>query len=244
MEKRQFAVGAFEGPLDLLWSLIHENKINIFDIPIALITEQFLDYLDWAVDLDLQDLSEFYFWASKLVCMKSHLLLPQQVRGEEGEDEVDIRDELVEQLIEHQRFKKLSALMEEREEVSQWSFERKGIERTLPLDNDTQWQKVDSWALLLDMQKIFKSLTDLRRGNRIMDLSEDISPKEKIALMSELLEERDECMFTQLITRRGNAMDVVCAFMAILEAVKLELIEIYQNVIFGDIKICKKTQVA
>ena len=242
MEKRRFTAGAFEGPLDLLWSLIHENKINIFDIPIALITEQFLDYLDWASELDLQDLSDFYFWAAKLACMKSRLLLPVQARGDETEDEVDIREELVEQLIEHQRFKKLSALMEQREEVSEWSFERKGIERTLPLDDDIQWQKVDSWALLLDMQKIFKSLTDLRRDNRIMDLSEDVSPKEKIALMSELLEERDECMFTDLITRRGNALDVVCAFMAILEAVKLELVEIFQNVMFGDIKICKKIQ--
>ena len=244
MEKRRFTAGTFEGPLDLLWSLIHENKINIFDIPIAIITEQFLDYLDWAVDLDLQDLSEFYFWAAKLVCMKSRLLLPAKASVEKTEEDVDVREELVEQLIEHQRFKKLSALMEEREEVSEWSFERKSIERTLPLDDDTQWQKVDSWALLLDMQKIFKSLTDLRRGNRIMDLNEDISPKEKIALIVELLEQKDECMFTDLITRRGNALDVVCAFMAILEAVKLELVEIFQNVMFGDIKICKKHQAA
>ena len=241
MEKRRFTAGGFEGPLDLLWSLIRENKINIFDIPIAQITEQFLEYLDWAQQLDLQDLSEFYFWAAKLVCMKSRLLLPPQARGDESEDEVDIRDELVEQLIEHQRFKKLSELMEAREDVSAWSFERKAIERTLPVYEEDQWQKVDSWTLLLDMQKIFKSLTALRRENRIMDLSEDISPKEKIALMSELLEERGECMFTQLITRRGSAMDVVCAFMAILEAVKLELVEIFQNVMFGDIKICKRT---
>lgn len=244
MGKRQFAVGAFEGPLDLLWSLIHENKINIFDIPIAQITEQFLEYLDWAQQLDLQDLSEFYFWASKLACMKSRLLLPHEVRGEDSDDSEDAREELVEQLIEYQRFKKLSALMEERQDVSEWSFERKGIDRTLPLDDENLWQKVDSWSLLLDMQKMFKNLTDLRRNKRIMDLSEDISPKEKLALMSELLEERNECMFTQLITRRQNALDVVCAFMAILEAVKLELVEIYQNVMFGDIKICKKIQAA
>ena len=243
MEKRRFAAGSFEGPLDLLWCLIRENKINIFDIPIAQITEQFLQYLDLAQQLDLQDLSEFYFWAAKLVCMKSRLLLPPQVRVEESADEVDMREELVEQLIEHQRIKKLSELMEQREEVSAWSFERKAIERMLPLGEETQWQKIDSWTLLLDMQKIFKSLTDIRRGNRIMDLSEDISPKEKIALMSELLDEQGECMFTDLITRRGSALDVVCAFMAILEAVKLELVEIFQNVMFGDIKICKRNRI-
>ena len=73
---RKYTAGNFEGPLDLLWSLIRENKINIYDIPIAEITEQFLDYLDYAVELNLQDLSEFYLWAAKLVCIKSRMLLP------------------------------------------------------------------------------------------------------------------------------------------------------------------------
>ena len=69
---RKFTAGQFEGPLDLLWSLIRENKINIYDIPIAEITDQFLDYLDYAVEINLQDLSEFYSWAAKLVYIKSY----------------------------------------------------------------------------------------------------------------------------------------------------------------------------
>lgn len=241
----KFTAGQFEGPLDLLWSLIRENKINIYDIPIAEITEQFLDYLDYAVETDLQDLSEFYSWAAKLVYIKSRMLLPVEVKYDDDESMEDPRTELVEQLIEYQRFKKLSALMEEQEEQSEWSFERKKIERMLPFEqDDSQWQKVDTWALLQDMQKIFRNLTNMNQDERILNMNEDISPNEKITLMNELLDKKGECMFTDLITRKGNELDVICAFIAILEAVKFRMAEIWQNKMFGDIKICRKKQAA
>ena len=157
-KKRKFTAGQFEGPLDLLWSLIRENKINIYDIPIAEITDQFLDYLDYAVELDLQDLSDFYIWAAKLAHIKSRMLLPVEVSYDDDDME-DPRDELVEQLIEYQRFKKLSILMEEQEEQSEWSFERKKIERFLPFtDDENQWEKMDAWSLLQDMQKTFRKV--------------------------------------------------------------------------------------
>ncbi len=242
---RKFTAGQFEGPLDLLWSLIRENKINIYDIPIAEITEQYLDYLDYAVETNLQDLSEFYAWASKLIYIKSRMLLPVEVSYDDDESMEDPRTELVEQLIEYQRFKKLSLLMEEQEEQSEWSFERKKIERFLPFEEDeSQWEKMDTWSLLQDMQKIFRNLTRMDSLSGTLNISEDITPNEKIALMNELLEKNGECMFTDLITRRGNELDVICAFMAILEAVKLNLADIYQNKMFGDIKICRKKQAA
>ena len=238
---RKYTAGNFEGPLDLLWSLIRENKINIYDIPIAEITEQFLDYLDYAVELNLQDLSEFYLWAAKLVCIKSRMLLPVEVKYDDDESMEDPREELVEQLIEYQRFKKLSELMEEQEEQSEWSFERKKIERILPFEDDeAQWEKMDTWQLLQDMQKIFRNLTNVNPDERILNMKEEITPNEKITLMNELLEKNGECMFTDLITRRGNELDVICAFMAILDAVKMKIADIYQNRMFGDIKICKK----
>ncbi len=242
---RKFTAGQFEGPLDLLWSLIRESKINIYDIPIADITEQFLDYLDYAADTDLQDLSEFYSMAAKLVYIKSRMLLPVEVAYDDDESMEDPRTELVEQLIEYQKFKKLAELMEEQEEQSEWSFERKKIERILPFENDeTMWEKMDTWQLLQDMQKIFRNLTNVNPDQKILDMNEDITPPEKIALMNELLDKKGECMFTDLITRKGNELDVICAFMAILEAVKMKMADIYQNRMFGDIKICKKKTAA
>ena len=122
--KHKYRAGEFEGPLDLLWTLIRESKVNIYDIPIAQITEQYLEYLDYAVQTDLGDLSEFYSWAAKLIYIKSRMLLPVEVAYDD-EDEEDPRAELVEKLIEYQKFKKLSSLMEEQEDDSEWNFERK-----------------------------------------------------------------------------------------------------------------------
>lgn len=235
----------FEGPLALLWSLIRENHYNVYDIPISDITEQYLDYLDYAINPDLQDLSEFYSWAAKLIHIKSRMLLPVEVSYDDDESMEDPRLELVDQLIEYQKFKKLSVLMEEQEEQNEWCFERRKIERLLPFEeSEDMWEKMDTWALLESMQKIFSSINNLNTADRILAPAEEITPNEKIALMNELLDRKGECMFTDLITRLGNLLDVVCAFMAILEAVKLQMADIYQNKMFGDIKICRKKKVA
>ena len=238
--KRRFAAGEFEGPLDLLWFLIHKSEINIYDIPIAQITEQYLEYLDYAVQTDLGDLSEFYKWAAMLLNMKSKMLLPVEITYDDEEIE-DPRQELVDKLIEYQKFKKLSELMEEKEESAEWSFERSKIQRVLPFDErESDWEQIDTWDLLQQMQKLFKSMVSQYSNEKILNMYEEISVNEKITLMNELFEKKNECMFTDLITRESNEMDIVCAFMAILEAVKFKMITIFQNKLFGDIKICKR----
>ena len=235
--KHAYKAGKFEGPLDLLWSLIRENKVNIYDIPIVQITEQYLDYLDVVSQTDLGDLSEFYSWAAKLIYIKSRMLLPVEVAYNE-EDEYDPRQELVDKLIEYQKFKKLSALMEEREDESEWSFERKDIQRVLPQESEEDiWKNVDTWELLINMQKTFKSMMKKYSDEKILNMYEEISVNEKITLMNEILEDKKHCFFTDLITRPGNEMDIVCAFMAILEAVKFKMIKIFQKKLFEDIKI-------
>ena len=242
--KHKYKAGEFEGPLDLLWTLIRESKVNIYDIPIAQITGQYLEYLDYAVQTDLGDLSEFYSWAAKLIYIKSRMLLPVEVAYDD-EDEEDPRQELVDKLIEYQKFKKLTSLMEEQEDDSEWNFERKKIQRVLPFDeSEEMWEEVDTWELLQQMQDIFKSIMKQYSNEKILNMYEEISVNEKITLMNELLDRKGECMFTDLITRKGNELDVVCAFMAILEAVKLKLADILQNKMFGDIKICRKKKAA
>lgn len=234
---RNFFLDEFDGPLDVLLFLIKKNEVNIYDIPIGQITEQFLEYLDFAVTTDLENLTDFYSMASDLLYIKSRMLLPVEISF--GEDELeDPRQELVEKLIEYQKFKKLSSLMEEKEDEADWSFERKKIQRVLPFEEDNLWEKLDTWDLLQDMQKIFKGLVSSYSSEKILDMYEEISVNEKITLMNEFLDDRGECFFTDLITRKGNVLDVVCAFMAILEAVKFKVACIYQNRMFGDIKIC------
>ena len=238
---RKYTAGDFEGPLDLLWTLIRDNKINIYDIPIAQITEQFLEYLDYAAEVELGDLSEFYNMAARLVYIKSRMMLPVEVKLDDEFEFDDPREELVEKLIEYQKFKKLSNLMEEKEDESEWSFERKKIQRVLPFEDENMWETVDTRDLLQQMQKIFQNLISQYSDAKIIDMYEEVSVNEKITLMNELLEEKSECMFTDLIVRKGNVLDVICAFMALLEAVKFKMATIMQNRMFGDIKICRYT---
>jgi segregation and condensation protein A len=227
-----FKINDFEGPLDLLLFLIKKNEVNIYDIPIGHITEQYLEYLDYAVQSDLASLTDFYAMAASLLYIKSRLLLPVEITGEDEEID-DPRQELVDKLIEYQKYKKLSELMEQKENEAEWVFERKKIQRALPFGDEELWERVDTWDLL----KTFSNLVSSYNSERILDLYEEVSVNEKITLMNELLENKGECLFTDLIVRKGNLMDIVCAFMAILEAVKFRMASVWQNRMFGDIKI-------
>ena len=241
--KRTYVAGNFEGPLDLLLFLIKESEINIYDIPVSQITEQYLEYLDYAVQTDLGDLSEFYKWAAKLLEIKSRMLLPVEITYDDDDIE-DPRQELVEKLIEYQKFKKLSELMEEKENLADWNFERSKIQRVLPFEEkESEWEQIDTWELLQQMQKLFRNMVSQYSNEKILNMYEEISVNEKITLMNELFEKKSECMFSDLITRANNEMDIVCAFMAILEAVKFKMITIYQNRLFGDIKLCKREEI-
>lgn len=241
--KRTYVAGNFEGPLDLLLFLIKESEINIYDIPVSQITEQYLEYLDYAVQTDLGDLSEFYKWAAKLLEIKSRMLLPVEITYDDDDIE-DPRQELVEKLIEYQKFKKLSELMEEKENLADWNFERSKIQRVLPFEEkESEWEQIDTWELLQQMQKLFRNMVSQYSNEKILNMYEEISVNEKITLMNELFEQKSECMFSDLITRANNEMDIVCAFMAILEAVKFKMITIYQHRLFGDIKLCKREEI-
>jgi segregation and condensation protein A len=227
----RFRVNAFEGPLDLLLFLIKKNEVNIYDIPIAEITEQYLEHLRYNTTLNLDNLVDFYSMAVTLLYIKSRMLLPPEALPD---DEIeDPRQELVEKLIEYQKFKKLSELMEEKEKEAEWVMERKKLQRPLPFADDTLWEKVDVWDLL----KTFSSLMTSLSHERIIDLYEEVSVNEKITLLAELLENRGECNFTDLVVRNGSVPDIVCAFLALLEAVKTRMVSIFQNRMFGDILI-------
>lgn len=151
-EATTFKVNDFEGPLDLLLFLIKKNEVNIYDIPLGSITEQYLEYLDYSVVNDLASLTDFYALAATLLYIKSRMLLPVEITVDD-EDMDDPRKELVDKLIEYQKFKKLSELMEEKGSEAEWVFERKKIQSALPFADDTLWERVDTWDLLKTFSK-------------------------------------------------------------------------------------------
>ena len=231
---RNFKLSEFEGPLDLLLFMIRKNEVNIYDIPIAQITEQYIEYIRDLEIMDLDDLTAFHSMAANLLYIKSRTLLPVEMEDDYAEDP---RAELVDRLIEYQKFKKLSELMEEKEKENEWVVERKRLQHNLPFTDDDIWEKVDIW----DLVKTFSTLTVNLSNERIIDRFEEVTVNEKTTLLAEFLENKGECLFTDLITRSG-ALDVVCAFLAVLEAGKMRMIVLYQNRLFGDILIRPNVQ--
>ena len=211
--------------------LSKKNEMNIYDIPIAEITEQYLEILEFTAGIDLEEMTEFYLMAATLLFIKSQMLLPVEVNFEEDID--DPREELVRQIIEYEKYRKLSTLMTEREKTAEWLFERRKTPIVLPfLEEADDWEQVSAWDLLKSFSKVMKGL-----GNeQILNLWEESSINEKITLIREYLDTRKEFSFDDLVTNRGSVMEVICSFFAVLEMVRGGTIDIYQNRMFGDIK--------
>lgn len=231
-DRYQFKISGFEGPLDLLLFLIKKNEINIYDIPIAEITEQYLEFLEYAAKIDLDNIIEFYSMAATLIYIKSKMLLPI--------DDIDLNDiiedprkELVEKLIEYQKYKKLSEIMLKKEEEYEWSIERKKNQRLLPFTEENIWEDLTVWDLLQTFSSIIGSISK----EKFIDLFEEVTINEKITLINEYLDKQSEILFTVLIQKNGSIMEVVCAFFAVLDLVKQKRISVQQNRLFGDIRI-------
>ena len=184
-QSQSFRLGEFEGPLDLLLFLIKKSEINIYDIPIAAIVEQYIKYLEYATKKNLDNLSEFYSMAATLLYIKSRMLLPVEI---DLEDEFeDPRKELVEKLIEYQKFKKLSEIMTDKEKESEWIIERSSSQRNLSFVNDDElWEEVDVWDLLQTFSNMVSSLN----RDQILDMFEEVTLNEKVTLMNELLDKK------------------------------------------------------
>lgn len=232
--KHHFVINDFEGPLDLLLFLIKKNDVNIYDIPVAEITEQYVEWLEYAEDINLDGLTDFYIMASTLLYIKSRMLLPVEV---DLDDEIeDPRKELVDKLIEYQRIKKLTDLMQDKEKESEWVIERKKKQRVLPFsEKEEMWEQIDVWDLVVSFKNMIKTIS----SERILDLYEEVSINEKISLIEEMLDERESILFTDLIVSETSIMEVICSFLAILDSVKLKKIRMFQNRFFGDIQIRK-----
>ncbi|MBI9098300.1 MAG: segregation/condensation protein A [Spirochaetaceae bacterium] len=235
--KHKYKLDHFEGPLDLLLFLIKKNEVNIYEIPIHEITEQYVEYIKYAAKIDLENITEFYVMASTLLYIKSRLLLPVEINLDEEVE--DPRQELVAKLIDYQKYKKLSELMTEKEKKSEWVVERKKVQKILPFsDDDNLWKEIEVWDLLKSFSHVMKNFN----SERIVNLYEEVSVNEKITLINEFLDKRPELYFNELITNPDSLMEIICSFLAILEMAKSSNIAFFQNRLFGDIKITRYTE--
>ena len=164
-KRHHFIAGAFEGPLDLLLYLIQRSEINIYDIPVSEITEQYLGYLKYATGINLENITEFYLMAATLLYIKSQMLLPDN--PDFDTDAEDPRRELVEKLIEYQKFRKITDLMTEKVGETEFVVERSKKQRVLPFDSDeSMWQQIEVWDLLKTFSDLMASLSQ----DRVIDL--------------------------------------------------------------------------
>ncbi len=233
----EFKTEKYEGPLDLLLALIQKAEVNIYDIPISEITDQFLEYLHHADEIGLGDLSEFYKLAAELIWIKSQMMLPIEV--EFGEEYVDPREELVERLLEYSKYKKYSELLMGNESSGDIPIQRKPSEFQLPFSDDELWEDVTTRDLMNTFMEMMKSYEFIEE--KVFNVYETVTEKEKLALMSELFESHDQILFSDLFVKK-TPEHVICAFLAVLEAVKDKMILVEQKELFGEMTLTKRPE--
>ena len=237
----------FEGPLDLLLHLIDKNKVDIFDIPIVEITNQYMEYLHAMETEDMSVMSEFLVMAATLLDIKARMLLPKEV-NEEGEEE-DPRQELVERLLEYKMYKYMSYELRDRQMDAEHMLYR---EQSLPKEVLQYKPPINLDDILgdLDLKKLNAIFQDvMKRSEDRMDPvrskfgqveKEEVDLDQTIAYVEKYISRHHKCNFRSLLNKQKSKMRVVITFLTILEMMKTGKIEVEQDEIFGDILITAK----
>ncbi|MCR4937942.1 MAG: segregation/condensation protein A [Lachnospiraceae bacterium] len=237
---------AFEGPLDLLLHLIEKNKVDIYDIPIANITDQYMEYLHEAEKSDMNIMSEFLVMAATLIDIKCKMLLPKDENEEE--EEGDPREELVQKLLEYKMFKYMSGELKDRfvdagrSMYKEPTLPKEVAEYRPPLDYDDLMEDLNLKKLNEIFNGIMKRAKDRidpirsRFGNITRD---EISLDSKFAEITAYLNEREYCSFKDLLEEQGSKLAVIVTFLVVLELMKTGMIVISQDGLFEDIIIRK-----
>ena len=229
----------FEGPLDLLLHLIKKNEINIYDIPITLITQQYLEYLEMMKNLNLDVAGEFLLMAATLLHIKSKMLLPPaESAEEEGEEEAaeDPRAELVRRLLEYQKYKEAAAELAKRDLLEREVFTRKVLRDELI--NLPAEEVVIGELTLFDLIEALKKVLQRVSPEEFQEISLDsFSLKEKIQQIMELIWKENSISFTQLFPPEASKREIILSFLALLELLRLRLVKAYQTEAFGPIRI-------
>jgi len=230
---------AFEGPLDLLLHLIKKHEVNIYDIPIALITAQYLQYLELMQELNLDVAGDFLVMAATLIHIKSRTLLPRPAPEQEDPLE-DPRDALVRRLIEHQKFKAAAEMLHEKETVrsAQWTH---GVIADIAGDKPEPEIEIDLFSLIT----AFRTVLQRAKQRPVVRVpGEQIPIEVRIEQLLERLSETEACGFVDLFDETAGRADMIVTFLALLEMIRLKLIRVFQAGAFNEIRVYKRARPA
>src|SRR5438270_10516958 len=233
----------FEGPLDLLLHLIRKNEVSIHDIPIALITQQYLGTIELMQELNLDIAGEFLVMAATLIHIKSKMLLPRPETGAGVEgDEEDPRDALVRRLLEHQKFKAAAGLLHEREQLraAQW-LRPDGRVAELAGDEYEPELEVDLFSLMNAFQAVVQRL---KQRPKVLLPPEEIPVELRIDQLLARLSETEAMGFEDLFADIEHRSGLIVTFLALLEMIRLKLVRVFQSGSFGPIRVYKRPRPA
>ena len=226
-DQLKITLGDFEGPLDLLLYLIRQEQVNIYDIPIARITDEYLRYLNLMQELDLTVAGDFLVMAAQLIEVKSRMLLPRDPSTEE-EELIDPRTELVDRLLEHEKFKAAAEMLWSRATVERAVFTRAEIE--------TDKTNPEVAVGLFDLLRVFQEILARHKEEILMEIErEEVSMAEMIDRLRNMVRSAGEVNLLTFFERSKSRRELVVAFLSVLELVRMSEISLVQSETFGAI---------
>jgi segregation and condensation protein A len=225
----------FDGPLDLVLYLIRRDKIDINDIPIAPITRQYMAYLDVMQELNLDVAGEFFVMAATLIHIKSKMLVPIEPTEAEGEEEaIDPREELVQRLLEFQRYKEAAGVLHQQAQIraAQWTRP----DTVLPRFDDAGEEMIE--AGLYDLIAAFRELLERRKTLIAHEVEHEGPPlEERMTQLLAMIREGESLEFLELFAALETKAEMIVTFLALLELIRLKRVRVYQRGMFGPIRV-------
>ncbi len=225
----------FEGPLDLLLFLIRKNEVDVYDIPIALITRQYLDYIHLMQKLDLDVASEFIVMAATLIRIKAQMLLPRP-QVEEEMEEIDPRQELIERLLEYRKFKEIAHELSRHETRQLLHYPRNPEQAGYGVSEEPQ--ESSGQVSLFDLLAAFREVMQRLENQPVHQvITPSVSVEDQIEFISEFMKDRDQVTFTELMrhVHMNTKSALVATFVAILELIRRRVILVKQSSPFSEI---------
>ena len=226
-----FHLEQYEGPLDLLLDLIRKQEINIYDIPIAKITQQYLEYMHRATEMNIELSSEFVYMAATLIHIKSRMLLPRDPELEKLMPEEDPRKELVERLLERERFKTAAEMLHEKRVVEEAVWTNAQMEQ---FRNEAGEPELA--VTLFDLVKTFQGVLERAKHRPMYEVGrEEVSVPDMIRYLRKVFDRESEVGAAELFEKQRSRRAMICLFLAVLELVKLQALGLTQTGAFAEI---------